>query len=49
MGDRNTEMEFEAVILVIRGDEMPKKNYEKKLHPTYEVIHDDKFGLLNVV
>ena len=26
-----------VVILVTRGDELPKKNYETKLHPTYEV------------
>ena len=24
-------------VLVRRGDELPKKNYETKLHPTYEV------------
>jgi hypothetical protein len=24
-------------VLVKRGDELPKKNYETKLHPTYEV------------
>lgn len=29
--------EYEPLILVTRGDEMPKKNYETKLHPTYEV------------
>eukprot|EP01031_Cornospumella_fuschlensis_P027566 gene27566-33292_t len=27
---------FEAVILVTRGDPLPKKNFETKLHPTYE-------------
>lgn len=26
-----------VIILVTRGDELPKKNYETKLHPTYEV------------
>jgi len=29
--------EYEPLILVTRGDELPKKNYERKLHPTYEV------------
>jgi hypothetical protein len=29
--------EYQPLILVTRGDEMPKKNYETKLHPTYEV------------
>jgi hypothetical protein len=28
---------YDPIILVTRGDELPKKNYEKKLHPTYEV------------
>lgn len=28
---------YEPIILVKRGDELPKKNFEKKLHPTYEV------------
>lgn len=28
---------FEPIVLVARGDELPKKNYEKKVHPTYEV------------
>ncbi len=37
MNVRGGEVEYEAIILVTRGDEMPKKNYEKKLHPTYEV------------
>jgi hypothetical protein len=31
------DLSFEPVILVTRGDDMPKKNYEKKKHPTYEV------------
>lgn len=31
---------FEAIILVTRGDELPKKNYERKKHPTYEVSCD---------
>ena len=26
-----------VTVLVKRGDELPKKNYETKLHPTYEV------------
>lgn len=39
MAGKNFEPEYEATILVTRGDEMPKKNYEKKLHPTYEVTH----------
>jgi hypothetical protein len=34
----NNVAEYEALILVTRGDELPKKNYEKRLHPTYEVI-----------
>jgi hypothetical protein len=37
MNGKGGEVEYEAIILVTRGDEMPKKNYEKKLHPTYEV------------
>ena len=47
-------MEYESTILVTRGDEMPKKNYGKKLHPTYEVeyfvswyIRYDSFRLLS--
>ena len=27
-----------VTVLVKRGDELPKKNYETKLHPTYEVL-----------
>jgi hypothetical protein len=38
--DDRSDLDYEAVILVTRGDDLPKKNYEKKLHPTYEVkIH----------
>jgi hypothetical protein len=29
--------DYEPIVLVTRGDELPKKNYEKKVHPTYEV------------
>jgi hypothetical protein len=28
---------YEVTILVTRGDEYPKRSYEKKTHPTYEV------------
>lgn len=31
------EGHYDVSVLVTRGDEMPKKNYEKKKHPTYEV------------
>lgn len=37
MSDDRNDLDFDAVILVTRGDELPKKNYEKKKHPTYEV------------
>lgn len=36
--DDRSDMEYEVVVLVTRGDELPKKNYEKKKHPTYEVL-----------
>ncbi len=35
--DDRSDLDFDCVILVTRGDELPKKNYEKKKHPTYEV------------
>ena len=36
-GSEGGVCEFEPLILVTRGDELPKKNYERRLHPTYEV------------
>ena len=39
------ESTYEPLILVTRGDEMPKKNYERKLHPTYEVSEYSKPAL----
>ena len=37
MADDRSDLDFDLLILVSRGDELPKKNYEKKKHPTYEV------------
>lgn len=37
MADDRSDLDFDVLILVSRGDELPKKNYEKKKHPTYEV------------
>lgn len=34
----NFVCEYEPLILVTRGDEMPKANYGTRLHPTYEVL-----------
>eukprot|EP01033_Poteriospumella_lacustris_P017323 gene17323-12381_t len=36
MADDRSDLDFDLLILVSRGDELPKKNYEKKKHPTYE-------------
>ena len=37
MADDKSDLIYEPVILVTRGDERPKKNWESKKHPTYEV------------
>jgi hypothetical protein len=38
-GNHEDELCCEPVVLVTRGDDLPKKNYEKRKHPTYEVSY----------
>lgn len=40
-------IDYEPIVLVTRGDELPKKNYEKKVHPTYEVEDWSNFFIVN--
>jgi hypothetical protein len=35
--EMDKDLSYETIVLVSRGDDIPKKNYEKKKHPTYEV------------
>jgi hypothetical protein len=48
MADDRSDLDFDLLILVSRGDELPKKNYEKKKHPTYEV-HFAAVHMLSVI
>jgi hypothetical protein len=43
--DEKSDVQYEPIILVTRGDSLPKRNYERKTHPTYEVRVCDFLGL----